>query len=294
PYRNMLRWPGVLALVAVFVWTAAAPAQLTPEQQAQMLLDSARKAHNEKNYPFAVTRFREFLSKFGGHKEAPAVKYGLALSLLELPEKDYAGAIEQLQSLAGDKNFSQQPSAIYHLGLAQRGLGLRELAQAVAKPQEANQRRAAANQRFEEAAKQFAAAVIAFTAKAKEPPANAKELPLDLQWAARARCDQAEMLLRLAKPKEAQAAVALFVKDDSPLAKSRYRNLALYYHGFASFLLKDYLAAGKALNRPAVLTDPVFGTHARYLLARVHHLSEEHAEAAAQYEAVLTDYAKNK
>src|SRR5262249_18549072 len=145
-----------------------------------------------------------------------------------------------------------------------------------------------------EAAKQFAAAVIAFTAKAKEPPANAKELPLDLQWAARARCDQAEMLLRLAKPKEAQAAVALFVKDDSPLAKSRYRNLALYYHGFASFLLKDYLAAGKALNRPAVLTDPVFGTHARYLLARVHHLSEEHAEAAAQYEAVLTDYAKNK
>src|SRR5262249_15296403 len=77
-------------------------------------------------------------------------------------------------------------------------------------------------------------------------------------------------------------------------AKSRYRNLGIYYYGFAGFLLKDYLAAGRSLNRPAVLSDPVFGTHARYLLARVHHISDEHAEAAIAYEAVLTDYGKEK
>jgi hypothetical protein len=44
------------------------------------------------------------------------------------------------------------------------------------------------------------------------------------------------MLLRLGRPKEAQTAAEVFVKD-ALLAKSRYRGLGLYYHGFASFLL---------------------------------------------------------
>ena len=89
------------------------------------------------------------------------------------------------------------------------------MAQAEAKPQEAPQHRAAANGRFDEAAKQFAAAVAAFTGRVKdEVPADAKDLPVDLEWAARARCDQAEMQLRTAKMKEAQATAAPFVKDD--------------------------------------------------------------------------------
>src|SRR5438309_420606 len=84
----------------------------------------------------------------------------------------------------------------------------------------------------------FAAARDAFDARVKgfdpdKPP------PTDLEWAARARCDQAEMLLRLNKPKEAQAAAAPFTKELS-LAKSRYHALGLYYHGFASYLTKDY------------------------------------------------------
>src|SRR5205807_1205394 len=40
--------------------------------------------------------------------------------------------------------------------------------------------------------------------------------------------------------------------------------------------------------------DPVFGSHARYLIARIHHVGGERAEAADHYEAVLTDYGKQK
>jgi TolA-binding protein len=259
-----------------------------------MLLAGARRAYNEKNYPFAAQRFKEFLDKYGNHKEANSARYGLALALLDGPERDYQRALDALQPLAGAKDFPEHPFVLYYLGVAQRGLGVRELAQADAKPQEAAQHRNAANGRFDEGGKQFAAAVSAFSDRVKEPvPADAKELPIDLEWAARARCDQAEMQLRGRKTKEAQATAAPFVKDE-PLKKSRYRTLGLYYHGTASFLLKEYQTAGRSLNVTAVLDDPVFGTHARYLVARIHHVNDEGAEAAAGYEAVLADYAKQK
>jgi TolA-binding protein len=277
----------------VFVRPGPAPAQVTADQAADMVLNSARKAYNEKNYPFAVTRFREFLAKYGNHKEVPRARYGLALSLLELPEKDYNAAIEQLQPLAGNKDLAEQPFVIYYLGLAQRGVGTREMAQAAAKPQEAAQRQTAANQRFDEAAKQFAAAMPLFTARVKPPAADAKELPIDLEWAARARCDLAEMQLRTTKVKEAQASAAPFLKD--PLSiKSRYRGLGLYYHGFASFLLKDMKTAAQTLSTLTPFNDPVFGTHARYLLARTLHETGDKAEAATHYDNVLADYDKNK
>jgi TolA-binding protein len=266
---------------------------MPPDQAADLLLNSARKAFNEKNYPFAADRFREFLQKHGGSPNAPAARYGLALALLETQPKNYAAAVEQLQPLSGNRDFPEHPQALYHLGLAQRGLGLNELAQAVAKPNEAPQHRTAANARFGEAARSFAAAAEAFAARAGKPPENAKELPADLEWSARARCDQAQMELRQAKAKEAQALAAPFLKDPN-LAKSRYRPLGLYLHGYASFLLGDYLTAGRSLNSARPLADPTFGPHARYLLGRVYQQGNELAEAAAEYEAVLTDYAKQK
>src|SRR5882672_8058177 len=86
----------------VMVLAPAALAQVTPDQQAEMILASARKACTERNYPFAAERFREFLQKFGGHAKAADARYGLALVLLEQPERDYAQAAEQLQPLAGN------------------------------------------------------------------------------------------------------------------------------------------------------------------------------------------------
>jgi TolA-binding protein len=70
--------------------------------------------------------------------------------------------------------------------------------------------------------------------------------------------------------------------------------LGLYYHGFACFLLKDQLAAGRSLSLLTPFTDPVYGTHARYLLARVHHAAGERQEALGHYEGVLADHEKQK
>ena len=104
------------------------------------------------------------------------------------------------------------------------------------------------------------------------------------------------MQLRLLRPKEARDAVVPLIENKIH-AKSRYHGLALYYHGFASFQLKDDLAAGKSLSRLEPFTDPVFGGHARYLLARIYHndpVNNQRQEAMQQYQGVIDDFAKQK
>jgi TolA-binding protein len=265
---------------------------VSPDQAADMLLTSARTAYNSKDYAFAAARFREFIGKYGGHKEINSARYGLALSLIDGPDKDYNGAVEQLTPLVGVKDAADYPFYLYYFGLAQRGQGVKLLAQIPAKPNEAPQLKDQARGRFEEAAKQFGAATDAFAARVKNLDPD-KELPADLEWCARARCDLAEMQLRLLKAKEARDAAAPFTTD-KVLAKSRYHTLGLYYHGFACFQLKDNDAAGRSLSELAPFNDPVFGTHARYLMARVHHAADERAEAQRDYQGVIDDYAKQK
>jgi tetratricopeptide (TPR) repeat protein len=286
-------WALAWVLLLISLWPGTTAAQVSDEQAASMLLTSARRAFNEKNYTFAAARFQEFLNRFATHRDAPAARYGLALTLLEGPDRDYNRALEMLQPLAEKKDFPDYPHVLYGLGLAQRGLGLRELAQVDPRFREAPQNRSAGVGRFEEASKHFGSAATAFAERVKEVANDARELPLELEWFARARCDQAEMQLRVRKPKDAQATADLFVKHRD-LVKSRYRNLGLYYHGFASFLLKDYTTAAQSLNRAVLYDDPVFGTHCRYLAARIHHLGEEAAAAVTHYEAVLTAHARQK
>src|SRR5438445_6440917 len=98
---------------AILANTHLLHAQVTPDQAADMLLNSARRAYNDKNYPFAADRFREFLNKYGGHKEAPAARYGLALTLLDGPAKDFNAAVENLQAIAGNKEFAEHGSVLY-------------------------------------------------------------------------------------------------------------------------------------------------------------------------------------
>jgi TolA-binding protein len=283
------------AVLAGLLLLSRAAAQLSPDQAAAMLLASAKRAYNEKNYPFAAARFQEFITKYGGHRDVPAARYGLALCLLDGQPKDPDKAVEQLQALVGNKSFSEYPFALYYFGQARRAQGGKAVELAQARPNEAPTHRNTARQRFEEASKLFADAATAFSERGKSAKAD-KGLPLYLEWAARSRCDQAEMLLRLHRPKEALAAVAFFTAEKK-WQDSRYLPLGLYYQGFACFLLGDMFGAGKALARDKVLTDEVFGTHARYLLARVHHLDAKHnerEEARTQYQAVLDDHAAAK
>src|SRR5438552_3600188 len=125
----MLRFPRWLWLAAaiVLIADAASAQQLSPEQQGDMLLSSARKAYAERNYPFAAERFREFLQKFGGHAKSAEARYGLALTLLELPERNYTQVVEQLQPLAGIKGLPDHRFVLYYLGLSKRALGVAEL-----------------------------------------------------------------------------------------------------------------------------------------------------------------------
>lgn len=137
----------------------------------------------------------------------------------------------------------------------------------------------------------FAATVAAFNEHAdSKPNAATKETQ---EKAARALCDRTENLLRQHKAKEARDTIEPFLQD-ARFRNSGYRGLALYYHGFACFLLKDHFAAGRSLSLLTPFNDPLYGTHARYLLARVHHAAGERQEAQAHYQGVLADHQKRK
>ena len=284
PELNRTRFVAfAFAMVVAFALAdRPASAQPTPDQQAAMLLDAGRKAYNDANYPFAADRFREFLTKFGGHKDAHAARFGLGLTLLDIQPQDYQKAVEAFAPAASEKAFPDQPLALYYLGVSQRGLGHKELAEGIAKPNEMPQRTQAANGKFTEATKSFTTAREAFEKKA----------PPDTEWAARSRCDQAEMELRLNKTKEARATVEPFAKD-AAFAKSKFRPLGLYYHGVACFQLSDVPATGKSLGQLMPFDQP-FGPHARYLMGRVHQSQDEKAEATASFDAVIAGYDKQK
>jgi tetratricopeptide (TPR) repeat protein len=272
-------------LLAVLAGAGLAPvarAQPTPDQQAEALLNAGRKAYNEGNPQFAADRFTELLNRFGGSKHANEARYGLGLALLDLPDQHFQKAIDAFGPAAADTKFPDRARALYYLGVCQRGLGQKELAEGVARPNEMPQRTQNANNRFGEAVTHFRAARAAFE----------KAAPPDDEWAARALCDTAEMELRLGKVKEARATIEPFVKD-ADRAKSKFRPLGLYYHGTACFLLNDVPAAAKSLGRLAPF-DQVYGPHARYLMGRVHSAQGENAEAAAAFDAVLAEYARQK
>jgi TolA-binding protein len=169
--------------------------------------------------------------------------------------------------------------------MARRGLALKALTQAAARPQEADKQRESAKLLFTEAARQFAAAGDEFAARTNK--ADNREATL------RSRCNQVEMLLHIDKAVEARDLMAPLVKDTT-LEKTRFHGLALYYHGWASFLLHDPMTAGRSLSQLAPYTDPAYGTHARFLLARVHQLSDERAEATGHYQGVLAEYDRQK
>ena len=289
---SLLTWGLLLTLAGSATAQPATP--LKPEEMAVQVLNAANRAYNEKQFAPATERYREYLKTFGNQKDVNFARYGLALCLLEAPQKDFKGAIENLNPVIGVQDFVERPMALYYLALAHRGLGHESLALGIAKPPEAAQHRATANQQFTPAAQRFAEAAAAFTARTKVNPAPAAELiAADLEWANRALCDQVEMLVRLDKLKEANDLLTPALAAEVT-QKSKYRPTLLYLHGHVNFLLKDYISAGRSLSQLAPFTDPVFGVHAQYLLARVHHVADEREEAIALYDAVIKGYDKLK
>ena len=65
-------------LIALGLLTPALQAQVPPDQQADMLFTSARKAQSDGNLPFAIQRYGEFLQKFGNHPRVNEARVQLA------------------------------------------------------------------------------------------------------------------------------------------------------------------------------------------------------------------------
>lgn len=260
------------ASLAMAVGSLVAQQPLPPDQQAEVLLTAARKAHNEGNLPAAAQAYRDLLQKFPNVPQVNGARFGLGLVLLNSPDQDFAKAIESLTPVANDGGSPDRPAAAYYLGVCQRALALKELAKPNNKP--------AADAKFAEAHRWFAAA--------RDLYAGAK---LD-DKAARARCDQMEMELRLGKVKEARATGEAFAKDPV-LAKAKSRPLGLYYLGLACVLDNDLPNAGRALFQ-VDLKDPSYGPHAQYLLGRVLHADNQLPEASVYYDTAIADYEKLK
>ena len=80
------------------------------------------------------------------------------------------------------------------------------------------------------------------------------------------------------------------VLAEKTLARSKYAKLAQYYFGYSQYNAADNLAAAKTLSQLAPFDDRSFGPHARYMLARAHHLLGDQAEASQHYEAIIAAY----
>lgn len=262
-----------LALPAVLLLSLTASAQVTPDQQAEMAVNAARKAYNDGNLPAAREQFKQVLAKFP-NQQGTAARYGLALTFINAPEQDFAAAVEPLTQAAGDGGFADRGLVLYHLAATQRMIGLKEVLKPGADPK-------AATPKFEDALRRFGEASLWFEGKKND------------EWAVRCKCDAAEMQMRMGRLKEARQTVEPITKEPA-FAKNKYRPLALYYHGLASFIDRDYNAAGKSLNQLAPFTDPALGLHARYLVGRVLHLGGETAEASVHYDTVLADFDKQR
>lgn len=256
----------VLASACIAAVGSLAWAQQDPETHGAQLLAAGRNAYNNNDYNAASDRFREFIKLTPAHRNVAEAYYGLGLSAFYT--NDTKAALDAFAAAAKSETFAQRGSALYYHGLtlrlraSQLGDELRQ------KPDQAATLRPQVTRALDEAAVQFAAA-----AKADE------------SLAPRARVELADTLLRANKPKDALAALDPVLADKT----STNRPAALFIAGQAHLALKDYTAAGRALSALAPFNND-FGLHARYLLARVHHLSGERPEAAALYQAVLTDF----
>lgn len=263
--------------------------QLTPDEQANQLLDAARRAFNEGNQPFAADRFRQYLTQFAGHKDAHHARLGLGMALIEARPPDFQQAIEPLKPAAEAADFSERALANYYLATAYRGVGQAALVLAAQKPNEAPQHQKTASANFDLAAKAFEIAAKAFLPRLQIPMATAADLKTDFDWIARAQLDLVEMQYRLGKTKEGLAIVEALLAQP-PLASSKYLNLAKYYLGYGRHQIGEHLLAAKVLAQLAPFDDPVFGPHARYLLGRTHHLLEQRAEAQLHYDAIVAAF----
>jgi TolA-binding protein len=279
--------PGLVAVLVCLLYVQVQAQQPTPDQIAEQTLSSARRAYNEKQYPVAAQRFREYLQKFPQHRDINWGRYGLALALLDGPlaDRDLKVVIDNLAAVSNE--FSERPFSLYQLGYAYRLDAETRLAMAADKPNEAQQHRTAALDRYNNATSNYALAATLFERQAAAEPADKPST--SFPWAVRARLDTAEMLLLQGKFRETLDSTNPFILTDK-YRKAPGGATGVYYQGYAYFMLKEYQRAGQTLISLAPFADPIVGPDTRYLLGRINHIQGDRLEAAAHYDAATTAY----
>jgi TolA-binding protein len=242
---------------------SAPGASAQPADPALDLLQQGQKAFAARDFNGAAQRYGDFVQKFPVHAQISPARFGLGLSLLQSGEPDAAKIAALLAPAADDATFSERPDAIYWCGAALRQAG-----------------------QFDAAARRFAQAADHHAARAKGwTDSGQGVLPPGIESLARSRCDQAEALLAAGKAQDARAAAEALSREPW-LVRSRSRDLVHYLLGCAAYASGDLVIAGRTLVRLAPFEQPLLGPHARYLLARIHHVAGESTEAAEHYDAV--------
>ena len=256
-----------LVLIALVLYAAPAFAQkpLPPDVLAERLVEAGRKAADAGDAGVAKSRFEEAIRQYGNTPAANAARFGLATLVTAGAEPDYAKGAELLKDARHDGGFADRARASYLYGVCQVRLADKE--------KDPRARYDKARQAFDEA--------------------RYLSEKTDAEFSALARCDQADVELRLDRVNEARAVTEPFAKD-AGMAKTKAGKRGLYLHGLAAFRLKDYRAASRSLGRAAPFDDPLLAAHAEYLLGRVAHLNGEPAEAEVHYEAAIAGYQKSK
>jgi hypothetical protein len=223
--------------------------QIEQDKRAATLLNDAKQAYEQKNFPVSVQKYREFVGAFPKRPEVSAAKYGMAMAMAELPDKDWNALATELGPVIASPELKDKGRAQYWLGVALRVTGEQQLAAAQANPA-AKEPIAKALARIGEAATNLAAAQAALTAAARKPAADAKELPPATEVAARAKVEAAEAFLKVGKNKEAEELVSGFATD--PVwSRSTQRPAALLALGQARVALGDHAGAFAALAQLA-------------------------------------------
>lgn len=275
---------------------AKAAAELAKQQaedkRAASILNEAKQAYEQKNFPQSINKYREFISQFPKRNEVTAAHYGLAIAMAESPDKDWNALIKELEPLVALPDLPDKGRAQYWLGAALRMTGQPQYDAAKLHPEQKDPL-AKATERLTQAAGQFAAADASLTATAPKPAGDAKELPPALELAARAKVEGAEVLLKLGKAKEAADLVKVFATD--PLfSKSAQRHAALLALGEAQTELHEYPAAFAALSQLAPFDQIGIGLHARYLLGRILEETGQKPEAVIEYETIFKPFLEQR
>jgi tetratricopeptide (TPR) repeat protein len=298
---------GSLALAAALagpmtarLWAAdpakAAPEQVqpTPEQikqqeqdkRAAAILNDAKQAYEQKNYPQSLNKYREFISQFPKRPEVAAAHYGLAMALAETPDKDWNALLVACQAVIASPDVPDKGRAHYWLGAAHWVTGEQQLEAAKAQPEQKEQL-AKAIIRITQAAAEYAAADTALIASVNpKPAADVKELPAAMELAASAKVEGAEALISIGKNKEAADLVKVFAAD--PIwAKSAQRFAGLLALGKAEVALADYPAAISALSQLAPFDQVGIGLNAKFLLGRILEETGQKPEAVIEYDGIF-------